>query len=242
MSGSTSIDFAGNNEQPIPGPGGQDWGIATDGRVTIAGVEDPHTANIVELANVSGVMWQENKSGNWYSETQNNDSWSGPTRHAPFVGVAGTGAILLGGSSFNDINDDTAKSMYWANGTASHPTLMAFSYDDNSTLTVSGSDALAQFAETANQTVVDHGTGTGIVLTNALAGPMNILDFQNDPFGHVVFSYLSTAALSPGGIRSVAGLYAALAPDGHGGTKLGPVDFVGDAHIGAGQLMIGGGH
>lgn len=57
------------------------WGIDAKGVITIDGVEDPLTSNVVELAYVGGLVWQQNKTPLWWSKVS-------PT--APWLPQAGT--------------------------------------------------------------------------------------------------------------------------------------------------------
>ncbi|MEA2739969.1 MAG: hypothetical protein QOH05_3276, partial [Acetobacteraceae bacterium] len=43
------------------------WSISTS-KVTLNGVADPSTANVIELAYVNGKIWQENSAGLWWSK------------------------------------------------------------------------------------------------------------------------------------------------------------------------------
>jgi hypothetical protein len=55
---------------------GNQWGIAS-GRVTVNGVADPSTANVIQLAYVGGQIWQENSQGLWWYKTTPADGWNG---------------------------------------------------------------------------------------------------------------------------------------------------------------------
>lgn len=55
---------------------GNTWGITSAGLVSLNGVADTTTANVVELAYVSGEVWQENTSGLWYGKTSATAAWT----------------------------------------------------------------------------------------------------------------------------------------------------------------------
>jgi hypothetical protein len=52
------------------------WTITTGGQVAVDGMIDATTANVVELAHVSGEVWQENASGLWWGKTSQIAPWS----------------------------------------------------------------------------------------------------------------------------------------------------------------------
>ncbi len=56
---------------------GNVWSIA-NGQVTLNGVADASTANVIELAYANGQVWQENSAHLWWSKTKPSDAW-GPT-------------------------------------------------------------------------------------------------------------------------------------------------------------------
>jgi hypothetical protein len=60
---------------------GNKWTITTAGKIAENGVTDPITQSVIKLAYVSGVVWQENVSGYWYSKTAG--GWSPPTTKSP---------------------------------------------------------------------------------------------------------------------------------------------------------------
>ncbi|HEY0182037.1 MAG TPA: hypothetical protein VGC09_04445 [Rhodopila sp.] len=61
---------------------GNKWTITRGGQVAVNGRADPTTANVIELAYVNGMIWQENSSKLWWGETRANASW------APSAGTA----------------------------------------------------------------------------------------------------------------------------------------------------------
>ncbi len=52
------------------------WTITSGGQVAVNGVADTTTANVIELAYVNGMIWQENASKLWWGEAKPNASWS----------------------------------------------------------------------------------------------------------------------------------------------------------------------
>jgi hypothetical protein len=61
------------------------WGIDAKGIITVNGIEDPTSAGVIELAFVSGLIWQENSNMLWWSKTSPSAAWlpSGGTATAP---------------------------------------------------------------------------------------------------------------------------------------------------------------
>jgi hypothetical protein len=51
------------------------WTITAGGQVAVNGVTDTRTGNVTELAIVSNVIWQKNKSNLWWSKTSPSASW-----------------------------------------------------------------------------------------------------------------------------------------------------------------------
>jgi hypothetical protein len=65
---------------------GNAWTISAGAQVALNGTAVPDTANVTELAYVSGIVWQENASDNWYSIVDNGGAVStgvGPTTTSP---------------------------------------------------------------------------------------------------------------------------------------------------------------
>ncbi len=99
------------------------------------------------------------------------------------------------------------------------------------TLAVSGSgDQISTVPFANGVTLDDRGQGTHITV-NELVGRLTIADFGADPAGHVTF----TNTLPYGTVHEAL---AAATPDGHGGTILGNVDFVGDTNLSAASISI----
>jgi len=51
------------------------WTITTGAQVSLNGTADTTTANVTEMAYVSGAIWQENTAGNWYEKTSATATW-----------------------------------------------------------------------------------------------------------------------------------------------------------------------
>ena len=63
---------------------GNSYTITSNGQVAFNRRPIYYTANVVELAYVNGVVWQENSAGNWYSFSKNGTGEaSGPTKTSP---------------------------------------------------------------------------------------------------------------------------------------------------------------
>ncbi|HEY0183091.1 MAG TPA: hypothetical protein VGC09_09815 [Rhodopila sp.] len=70
---------------------GNSWSIS-NGQVTLNGIADPTTANVIEIAYVNGKVWQENTDDLWWSKSKPSDQW-GPdygTATSPVAHVART--------------------------------------------------------------------------------------------------------------------------------------------------------
>lgn len=60
--------------------------ITAGGQVNINGTVDGTTSNVIELAYVNQVLWQENAAGNWYNYLGTPGSYGGPTTTSPVTG------------------------------------------------------------------------------------------------------------------------------------------------------------
>jgi hypothetical protein len=79
----------------ITSSAGNTWGISnaacstptfatgTTSMVSLNGVADTSTCNVVELAYVNGSIWQKNLAGNWYSKASATAAWSAGTATSP---------------------------------------------------------------------------------------------------------------------------------------------------------------
>lgn len=70
--------------------GGTTFAISAGAQILINGTADTTTSNVIELAYVSHVLWQENAAGNWYNYLGTPGSYGGPTTTSP-LNVSGTG-------------------------------------------------------------------------------------------------------------------------------------------------------
>jgi hypothetical protein len=85
---------------------GNQWGLAITSagkgyQVTMDGVVDQTTANLVQLAYVNGTVWQENTQGNWYSKTLPAGAWSAPTTIDPLTGTVQPVTLTWAGGGTN---------------------------------------------------------------------------------------------------------------------------------------------
>ena len=91
VSGSIVTATGGQATGQITDASGNTWSIS-GGQVTLNGVADPTTANVIELAYVDGIVWQENASKLWWSKSLPSDPWEPPygTATDPVLGVTRT--------------------------------------------------------------------------------------------------------------------------------------------------------
>lgn len=64
------------------------WAINSSGQVVANGSAQTGTSNVVKIAYVTGLFWQENTSNNWYSTPDANTAYSGPFTADPTAGCA----------------------------------------------------------------------------------------------------------------------------------------------------------
>lgn len=67
------------------------WAINAAEQITINGVIDTTTANVVMLVLINGQLWQQNKAGGWWYKTTNptGKSWlGGGTKVSPLSATA----------------------------------------------------------------------------------------------------------------------------------------------------------
>ena len=119
---------------PIIDQNGNAWSLvqsASNGlQIAVNGTVDAPTANIVLLETLNGAMVQENSSGNWYSETTPNDSWTQIANPNPTPSSNGTKITSASASPIIDksgnawtLVQSTAKGLQIAvNGTVDAPT------------------------------------------------------------------------------------------------------------------------
>ncbi len=93
---------------PIIDQNGNAWSLvqsASSGlQIAVNGTVDAPTANVVLLETLKGAMVQENSSGNWYSETTPNDSWTQITDPNPTSSPSGTSITSASASPIIDQN------------------------------------------------------------------------------------------------------------------------------------------
>ncbi len=87
-----------------------------------------------------------------------------------------------------------------------------------------GHDDVASYWGGGNQTIYDWGVGTTLRFSELDQAQVKVYDFQNDPTGRVVVYNPTVTTLTP---------------DGHGGTMLGSIDFVGDSTLTMNQIGFG---
>ncbi|WP_428532685.1 hypothetical protein [Rhodopila sp.] len=103
---------ANGNYWTLGAPGGRGEQVIVDGAV------DPTTANVVEMALVSGVIWQENSAGLWYSKTAPSGAWSAGTTLNPFNGSGRVPSSLTWVGGGNNLASNAAD---WSPGFAPEP-------------------------------------------------------------------------------------------------------------------------
>lgn len=79
------------------------FSISVGAQVVINGTPDGATSNVIELAYVNHVLWQENTVGNWYNYLGSPGSYGGPTTISPLAsGPSGTGNFRVTGGQIID--------------------------------------------------------------------------------------------------------------------------------------------
>jgi hypothetical protein len=68
----TAINTAG---PPIMDAACNSWALTAGGQVSVNGVVDATTSNVLELAYVGGFIWQENAATTWYYKTAPGSTW-----------------------------------------------------------------------------------------------------------------------------------------------------------------------
>jgi hypothetical protein len=105
---------------------GNTFQILADATISInGGAVSTVSSNVIELAYVNHVVWQENSAGNWYSYT-GSGGWSGPTTTSP---ITGTAAETL---AVNSIPQQTTGFGFTVSGTIVNATTApSLQYQDN---------------------------------------------------------------------------------------------------------------
>jgi len=211
---------------------GNVWGLTNRGQVIVDGAVDPTTANVVELAIVSGTIWQENAAALWYSKTAPGLAWSGATIVDPLP------ITWVGGG-----NNEASNPADWSTDTV--PLAGDTLQMSSGTMNLSG-DALAGDTLNVNGTVEINTIGATTLDLSAGAAPGGRqIDINIETGGtltltaSVSYSYLN---ISGGGTlslvgTSVFGFYSAMISDDIVGT--GTVDINGGS-VSAATVEING--
>ena len=83
------------------------WSINSAGQVVLNSVADTGTSSVVELAYVSGTLWQKNSSGVWYGKTAPTAAWlpTGGTTASPLFTPSPNGTVVTTvGPAITDAN------------------------------------------------------------------------------------------------------------------------------------------
>jgi len=97
----------------ITGASSNVWSV-TNGQVVVNGVVDPTTANVIEMAYVNGLVWQENASNLWWEKSTPTDTWS-PSNGTPLSPLpapsntvsANDTALFFSGQTITDANHNS---------------------------------------------------------------------------------------------------------------------------------------
>lgn len=87
-----------NTSAEIVDASGNIWTITTGAQVAVNGAADPTTANVIELAYVNGVVWQENSSDLWWSKTSPSASWASGANPLP-ASLSANDTVIKAGSA-----------------------------------------------------------------------------------------------------------------------------------------------
>jgi hypothetical protein len=79
------------------------WSVTAAGQVSLNGVVDATTKNVIAIAYDKGMIWQENASKLWYGKTNAHSAWSAGTATSP-VGAGQTGVTYFDGTSVSFLN------------------------------------------------------------------------------------------------------------------------------------------
>jgi hypothetical protein len=101
---------------------GNVWGLTETNaglgyQVVVDGAVDETTANVVQMAIVNGVIWQENTAGLWYSKTTPASAWSAGTTTDPLTGSPEPISLTWVGGG----NDRAANPADWSPAVAPAP-------------------------------------------------------------------------------------------------------------------------
>ena len=90
---------------------------------------------------------------------------------------------------------------------------------------ISGSNDVASYWGGGNQTIYDYGSGAVLRFSELDQAQVKVYDLENDPTAKIM---LYNPQLQD----------TALRPDGHGGTALGYIDFIGDPNVSAARISF----
>jgi cellulase (glycosyl hydrolase family 5) len=154
---------------------GNTWTITSGGQVAVNGTVDRTTANVIELAYVNGVVWQENTNKLWWGKTSPSDSWSPPagTSTSPLPPAASPSDPVNATADVATVNNDptTANNSHTFNSVTN--TSVAFGGLSNR-LTFIGSSNSGVIASGQNQTV-SLVNNSHIVVQNQSPTALNVL-------------------------------------------------------------------
>ena len=210
----TTITAVG--QTPIIDAKGNSWSLvqsATRGvQIAVNGVADTPTGNVVLLESLNGAMVQENSSGNWYSETTNNDSWvqlpgnpNQTTAPTPTASLSGTTITAVGqspiidakGNSWSLVQSATRGVQIAVNGVADTPTgnvvllesLNGAMVQENSSgnwySETTNNDSWVQLPGNPNQTTTPTPTASPSGTTSTAVGQTPIIDAANNSWSLV---------------------------------------------------------
>jgi hypothetical protein len=105
---------------------GNRWTITSGSQVAVNGVVDATTSNVIELAWVAPLIWQENSVGLWFSKTSPAAAWS-PTAGTTVNPLSGVPTITI-----NAITTPAPNASFTITGSlANYTTAPALTYSDN---------------------------------------------------------------------------------------------------------------
>jgi hypothetical protein len=120
--------IAGQPATSITDASGNAWSIV-NGAVTLNGVVDSTTANVVELAYVNGLIWQENVNHLWWSKNKPSDQWApgpgtstDPVLNTTRTWIGGMGSFATPGAwTPNGVPQVADTAIVGSNGVVSFP-------------------------------------------------------------------------------------------------------------------------
>jgi len=209
---------------------GDKWAVA-GGKVTVNGVVDPTTANVIELAYVNGKVWQENASDLWWAKTVPTDQWS-PTSGTPTSPLPKAASVMDPGTAASIAVVSPSGHSVTGNDISKN-----IAIGNSAPVFISGNaDSIILPAAMGDLAVTDNGQGTRIVLSVAPAAgaTITIHDFQNDTTGLISL---------PSQYQTADAALVAVQSDGQGGSILpftngSSLHFVGDDRLTTANFKI----